>query len=159
MGGNSFTLFVSPHMWGRVPWPGPASQGGYPCQGVPHLGYPPIRPDQGVPLLGIPLPGSIPFLGVPHLGCPQSDLAGGTPCWGGWYPPGRGYPPAGGTPGRGYPPARSDRGYLRYPPGQTWLEGYPLLGGGTPLQETDGVLDMPRSVCLLRSRRRTFLFW
>ena len=30
------------------------------------------------------------------------------------------------------------------------------LPGGTPLRQTDGVLDTPRSVCLLRSRR-TFL--
>ena len=34
------------------------------------------------------------------------------------------------------------------------------MGGGYPTSYriTDGVLDTPRSVCLLRSRRRTFLF-
>ena len=35
--------------------------------------------------------------------------------------------------------------------------GYPCQGG-TPPRVTDGVLDTPQSVCLLRSRRRTFLF-
>ena len=73
---------------------------------------------------------------VPHLGYP--------PCrtWPGRYPtlatphpqPGPGgYP---GYPGQGVPPAGG------YPP--------------PPFRETDGVLDTPRSVCLLRSRR-TFL--
>ena len=70
---------------------------------VAHLGHPPIRPGQGYPCWG-----------VPPLGYSPSDLAGG---------------------------------------------GYPCRGGGvTPPQVTDGVLDTPRSVCLLRSRRRTFLF-
>ena len=87
---------------------------GVPLPGVPHLGYPPIRPGQG----------------VPHLGSPSSDLAGGVPCQGGTPP--------------------------WVTPSQTWLGGTPA-GGGTPPQVTDGVLDTPRSVCLLRSRRRTFL--
>ena len=40
-----------------------------------------------------------------------------------------------------------------------WGVGYPAGGGGgTPPRVTDGVLNTPRSVCLLRSRRRTFLF-
>ena len=56
------------------------------------------------------------------------------------------------------------------PPHRTWL-GVPLLWGtppwvtphqtmwgGTPPRVTDGVLDTPLSVCLLHSRRRTFLF-
>ena len=35
-----------------------------------------------------------------------------------------------------------------------------IRGRGTPLyRTTDGVLDTPRSVCLLRSGRRTFLFY
>ena len=48
--------------------------------------------------------------------------------------------------------------------GVLFLGGTPARGRGvpylglTPLWETDGVLDMLRSVCLLRSRRRTFLF-
>ena len=41
------------------------------------------------------------------------------------------------------------------PPGQTWPGGAPTGGGGVPHQV---VLDTPRSVCLLRSCRRTFLF-
>ena len=36
----------------------------------------------------------------------------------------------------------------------------PSQGWGTPRDRAaDGVLDTPRSVCLLRSRRRTFLFY
>ena len=70
-------------------------------------------------------------------GTPLSDLDGGTPM--------------GGTMGT---------------PHQTWTWGTPIggvpsqtwMGGGTPLRLTDGVLDTPRSVCLLRSRRRTFLW-
>ena len=77
MGGNSFTFFVSPHLQGGVPWPGPASQ----------LGCPPIRPGQGIPHLRYPTPlpqwtwlGCTPYWGVPHLRYPppppQSDMAG-----------------------------------------------------------------------------------
>ena len=51
----------------------------------------------------------------------------------------------GGTPGTPPPPIRPGWG------------GYPDQGG-TPLRLTDGGLDKRRSVCLLRSRRRTFLF-
>ena len=42
----------------------------------------------------------------------------------------------------GYPPIRPGRGIP--------------LPGGTPPRVTDGVLDTPRSVCLLCSRRKTF---
>ena len=68
-------------------------------------------------------------------------LLGGYPAWGG-YPaggyPGRGGTLAGGYPGRVPPPARS--------------------GGGYPVRTTEGVFTTRRAVCLLRSRRRTFLF-
>ena len=78
--------------------------------------------------------------------------------------------PQGGT------PARSSGGYPQ--PGGTLLVGSPLggtppwvplirpgqgvpcqvnRGGCTPPRVTDGVLETPRSVCLFRSRRRTFL--
>ena len=56
--------------------------------------------------------------------------------------PGWGVPLRGGTPPQ-VPPIG---------PGQ----GYPCWGG-TPPRVADGVLDTPQSVCLLRSRRRTFL--
>ena len=87
--------------------------------------------------------------GVPHLGCLLSDLArGGTPAGG--YPSSGtphktcpGVPLLRGSPARGYPTSGTPP--LR--PGQ----------GGTPPQVTDGVLDTPWSVCLLRSHRRTFL--
>ena len=105
--------------------------------------------------------------------------------WTGGYPDG-GYPDRG-YPTRGVPPSDLDRGYPYggypmggYPrcgtPHWTWMgvprQGYPRWGtplirpgqgmgvprqGGTPLRLTDGVFDKRRSVCLLRSRRRTFL--
>ena len=58
------------------PWVPPSDlDGGTPAMGVPHLGYPPSRPGQGVPL-----PGGYPTSGTPS---PPSDLAGGTPAGGG----------------------------------------------------------------------------
>ena len=73
-----------------------------------------------------------PWQGVPHLGYPPSDLVGAFPLLGG-TPPQQVHPPIGS--GQGVP-----------------------LPGGTPPRVTDGVLDMPQSVCLLHSRRRTFLY-
>ena len=67
---------------------------------------------------------------------------------------GGGYPSQVWWPSRdGVPPPHARSGWI------------PHLGWGTPLagvpppryRTTDGVLDTPRSVCLLRSRRRTFL--
>ena len=111
-----------------------------------------------------------------------------TPPWGGTrvrYPPG-GYPvryPLGGYPGQ-VPPGGGTRsgtpgGYPgqvppvpgQVPPGGT-RSGTPLGGtqvrypggvpgpprGGYPGRTTEGVLTTRRAVCLLRSRRRTFLF-
>ena len=89
---------------------------------------------------------------------PLSDLAGGYPWWG---VPHLGYPywtwPVG-YPSRGYPCTLA-RGYPNSgtPPSDLaggW--GVPLLGGTSP-QVIDWVLDTPRSVYLLRSRRGTFL--
>ena len=196
MGGNSFTLFVSPHLWWGGGTPARSNQlGGVTLMGVPPAwGYPtsgtptPIVPGWGYPPGGYPLwvppPPIGPGWGVPHLGTLPLDLVGGTPqgvphlgypcqTWLGGTPPqvpsnaivpGWGVPPAGGTPPR-VPPIRPGWGYPLlggYPtsgtPHQTWLGGTPCRGG-TPLRETDGVLDTPRSVCLLRSRRRTFLFF
>ena len=126
--------------------------GGYPTSGTPlsdlvgrgtHLRYPPIRPGRG---RGYPCWGGTPPW-VPHC---QTWL-GGTPAQGGTLPgttsgtpigPGWGVPLLGGTPPH-VPP----------PPNQTWLGGY-LCQGGYPT--SDGVLDTPRLVCLLRSHR-TFL--
>ena len=73
--------------------------------------------------------------------------------------------PDGGTPRPG-----PDRGVSRVPPWPGPDVGYhgyqgarngvpPYQGWGTlPVRTTEGVLAMWRSVCLLRSRRRTFLF-
>ena len=67
---------------------------GYPCRGVPHLGYPSSDlaggpPAGGYPTLGTPHQtwmGGSPARGSPTLGTPPLDLArGGTPA-------GRGYP-------------------------------------------------------------------
>ena len=106
----------------------------------PHLGSGGVSwpgPDtEGTPSLdgGYPHP-------VLDRGVPQPGPDGG---WGGY--PGQvqmwGIPWTGGYPlGGGTPPGRE----------------YPLPTGGTPrYRTTDGVLDTSRSVCLLRSRRRTF---
>ena len=113
----------------------PARSGGTPPgQGIPHLGYPPITPGLG----GTPARGTPPW--VPPV----------TPDWG--------YPCQWGVPHLGYPhqtwPGRfPSSGILPIRPGP-W--GYPCQGG-TPPRVTDGVLDTPQSVCLLRLHRRTFL--
>ena len=110
----------------------------------------------GVPGSGTPPPGGVyPGPGTPPGGYPgQVPPRGGTqvwvPPWGvlprSGYPPGgvpmSSYPPRGGVPMSGYPPG----GY----PDPPW--------GGYPGRTTEGVLTTRRAVCLLRSRRRTFLF-
>ena len=162
---------VCPHLGGGVPRPGLMGGGCTPAggvlhlryplsdlaRGVPCLGYPPVRPGWGVPLLGIPpqtwlgrypCQGGYPCWGVPHLGYPPVRPGqGSTParCTPPQVPPIG--PGRGGTPTRGVTPAGG------YCPHQTWPGGYPCQGG-----TRDGVLDTPRSVCLLRSRRRTFLY-
>ena len=151
---------------GGVPKPGPARE-------VPHLRYPlpvrpglgdmparggtPIRPGQGTRGTPPQLPPVRPGWGVP--------LLRGTPPW---VPPHQTWPGGvllpGGTPSQiPPPPIRPNWGYpcwglphLGYPPSDL-AKGYPCWGG-TPPRLTDGVLDTPRSVCLLRSRRRTFLY-
>ena len=100
-------------------------------------------------------PGQVPPPGGGYLG--QVPPRGGYP-----DPPGGGYPSQvpppypimlcnisqnamrqRGVPGSGTPPG----GGTRTPP-----------GGGYPGRTTEGVLTTRRAVCLLRSRRRTFLF-
>ena len=68
------------------------------------------------------------------------------------YHPGWGVPPPPSTWPGGYPGYPLSRPGMRYPPN-------PDLGQGTspPPQTWDGVLATRRAVCLLRSRRRTFL--
>ena len=103
-------------------------------EGVPRPG-----PDGGYP--EVPHQG----WGTPHLdleGIPQPGPDGGH--WG--TPP----PPI------WTPPTRDG-----VPPIWTWMEGTPLPEMGypppPPVRTTEGVLTMRRAVCLLRSRRRTFL--
>ena len=119
--------------WGGVPCQvqlGGYPAGGYPARGVPRQGTPSPRSGQGVPCQGVP------FSGVPCWGyqfrVPPSQvrMGGGGPLPGGTLP--------GGT-------------QVGYPPGQ-------VRRGGYPVRTTEGVLTTRRAVCLLHSRRRTFLF-
>ena len=122
---------------GQVPQPGPT--GGYPTSGTSHRAW----PGEGVPLLeGTPpqVPPIRPGGGTPGGGVPHLRFSPVGPGWGGVSH--LGYPLVG--PGWGYP-----------------TRGTPHLSdlvGGTPPWVADGVLDAPRSVCLLRSCRRTFLY-
>ena len=146
--------------------------GGYPSQ-VQIGGGTPARSDGGYPSQvqtrgtlarsdgGTPARSS--WGGYPPQ-IPPSDLAGGYPWWG-WVTPPQVPPvrPGPGVPCQGVPHLRyplSDLArvvpHLGYPPSD--LVGWYPCWGGTPPQVRDGVLDTPRSVCLLRSRRRTFLF-
>ena len=96
---------------------------------------------------GVPEPG--PARGVPEPGPARGYPDGGTQ----WGVPHLRYPiiPGwGGTPAGRYP----DGGTPMFNPSQTWPGGYPGRGGVPHWV----VLDKPRSVCLLRSCRRTFLF-
>ena len=147
---------------GGVPQPGPA-----PPRVPPHRTWLGGTPMEGYPTSGTPrtdLAGGTP-IGVPHW----SDLAGGyhdgcTPLWLPHISLARGYPTSGtppsdlargtlmeGVPHLGYSPVRPGRGVPHLGP---------LTGGGYPnsYRITDGVLDTPRSVCLLRSRRRLFCY-
>ena len=137
MGGNSFTLFVSPHLWGtgggvqvQVAGYPPSSDlagGGYPDRGHPTSGTPPQcwlggtppwvppselaggYPDQRYPNSGTPPHRS--WLGVPHLGYPHQTWLGGTPI--------------GSTPPQVHPPPSELAG------------GYPTLG--TPIRAGWGI--------------------
>ena len=93
-------------------WPGGTLPGG-----LPHLGYPPVRPGQGVPYQGVLCGGTTPQVtpsirpgwgypawGYLTLGTSPSDLVVGGVPWQGW-----GYPTLG-------------------TPHQTWPGGYPTLG-------------------------------
>ena len=124
--------------WGGT-WPGtPLGVPDWVPPGGTWLGTPPGYPPGGY-LTGYPPGGT-------WLGTPPGDLTG--------YPPGgdlTGYPGGYLT---GYPP----RGVPdRVPPQGGYLTGYPPRGG-YPGRTTEGVLTTRRAVCLLRSRRRTFLF-
>ena len=103
--------------------------GGYPAGGVPCWAYP---------------AGGYPARGYPTWVPPSQVRTGGTllgvPCQGGY--------PARGT------QVGSPLG--RVPPSQVRMGG--TLPGGYPVRTTEGVLTTRRAVCLLLSRRRTFLF-
>ena len=139
--------------------PHPDAARGYPShvqwgtsvRGVPHLRYPPLDLAGGVPHLPIG-PG---WRDSPPR-VPQHQTWGGdSPCWGGY--PTSGTPPsdlARGYPTLGTPPVKSGWGDT-----PSRVTPAPQSDLGCALwRETDGVLDTPRSVCLLRSRKRTFLF-
>ena len=119
--GNSFTLFVCPHLGG----------GGYPYPiMLCNISQNAMRQRGGTqtPPGGYPDP-------------PGGYLTGYPP-----FPPG-GYPDPPGGYLTGYPPSPPGGVPDRVPP-----------PGGYPGRTTEGVLTTRRAVCLLRSRRRTFLF-
>ena len=111
-----------------------AAGGGYPDP--PPGGYPGQVPPRGVGTWVRYPPGGVPDpRGVPGSGTPR----GGTQT-----PPGGVPDPGGGT-------------QVRYPRGG--CPGQVPPRGGYPGRTTEGVLTTRRAVCLLRSRRRTFLFF
>ena len=141
---------------GTPPWVPPVGPGrGYPEGGTPPWA-PPLNLARGYPdRMGCTPPQvppcqtwwGVPWWGVPHLGYLPLDLAGGTLM-------------GQGVPHLRYPPVRPGRGTLMggIPP---WVPPVRPGQGGTPDGEGTPprvVLDIPRLVCLLRSRRRTFLF-
>ena len=103
--------------------------------------------------------------GYPKVPIPPARSRRGKAVPQGTYPPGQGtYPPA--RSGRGYPKVPTPLGQVRtgdtprylppgqgtYPPSQVRGRGYPKV----PTPSGQG-LATRRAVCLLRSRRRTFL--
>ena len=140
--GNSFTLFVCPHLGGEVPISHNALQhfpechgavggvpcevqpGGYPGWGGTQSGNPPQVRMGGYPGRGGTLAGGVPWSGTPLGGY----LTG--------YPPG-GVPWPGGT-------------LVRYPPRPGQDGGVPCWGG-YPGRTTEGVLTTRRAVCLLHA--------
>ena len=121
--------------WHASVLPSVCPQGGYP---YPIMLCNISQNAMGQTLGGVPChiqPGGTLMGGYPARGYPARS-SGGVPCWGGG---------GGGTLVRYLPPR----------PGQDG--GYPA-GGGYPGRTTEGVLNTRRAVCLLRSRRRTFLF-
>ena len=133
---------ICPHLGG----------GGYPSQ-VQVGGV--LRP--GPAGGGVPQQGGIPPQVPPLLTWLGGTLMGGTPMG----------IPTGGTPTGGYPPHWTWLGgtltggtppWVPPSPGQTWPGWSTLTGGGGGVTPSRVVLDTPRSVCLLCSRWRTFLF-
>ena len=148
--GGGGTLARSSWGGGTPPWVPPIRPGqggtltgGTPPQVPPGQTWPggtppwvpPIRPCRGTP----------PWVPPPRWTWLEGTLTGGTPPW---VPPIR---PCGGYPDWGVP-------HLGYHPVRPGCGGTPTGGHPTSYRITDGVLDTPRSVCLLRSRRRTFLW-
>ena len=162
--GREAPTWGTPHLTGGAcPGYPPVWQGMPTWQGGTHLGYPPTW--QGVPAWGTPLFGRGRPPGVPptwqggtHLGYPPPDrgacLRYPPPVWQG--APTQGTPlsgrgaPTWGTP----PPGRGAPAWANLP---AW-QGAPTQGTPPPAGAALRVLAMWRSVCLLRSRRRTFLF-
>ena len=97
-------------------------------------------------------PGGVPRSGTPRVRYPPRGVPDQVPPRGG---PGQVHPPGGGTRVR-YPPG----GYPgQVPPPGGYPGQVPPPRGGYPGRTTEGVLTTRRAVCLLRSRRRTFLLF
>ena len=147
--GTVFSLFVSSHLGGGYPIPGLGRGGGYPWPG--QDGVTPPRPVTGYPQTWDGVPSR------PGMGYPQT--------WDRVTPPdmGWGNPP---DMGQGTLPRHG----MGYPPDLGWSTP-PDMGQGTPPDMGRGTpwnwdrvppptWDIASTcyVCLLRSRRRTFLF-
>ena len=168
------------HTGGGGPWPGPDGAGGWggtPARSRQGWGRgTPARSRLGGGGVSKPGPdkGGYPtWLGVPEMVyTPPPAGMGYNPARLGWRVPEVGYPQQGwGTPRQGWSTPSQVRmgGYPRWiPPCRYGVPPWPGQEGGTPPtgmgyppprrhRTTDGVLDTPRSVCLLRSRRTVLL--
>ena len=139
--GNSFTLLVCPHLGGGVPISHNALQHFPECHGADTWGG--TLPGPAGMGRGGTLPG--PARGGGGGGYPARSSWGGTQVW---------YPLRPGQDGGGVT-------LLGGGGTQVWSPrpGQDRGGGGYPVRTTEGVLTTRRAVCLLRSRRRTFLFY
>ena len=138
---------VCPHLGGGYPHPIMLCNISQNAMGQPG-GYP-ARSSWGGTLPGPA--GGVPCRGVPCQGGTLPGRARGGTLLGGY--PSR-VPPQQGNPPTGYPPGR-------VPPWQgAPRQGTPQPGqGGYPHRTTERVFTTWRAVCLLRSRRRTFLLY
>ena len=132
-----------------------SSNGGYPRWGTPSRdGVPPARFDRGVTQGGVPTQQG---WGTPWPGLMEREYTRWhTPSQQGWCTP---QPGLMGVPKVGTSPPSMDEVHPQpdLMGGTQGGDGVPSSRGTPQYRTIDGVLDTPRSVCLLLSRRRTFL--
>ena len=170
--GNVFSLFTFggvpishnalqhyPECYGADTWggvPGQVQLGGYPypimlCNITQNsMGQTPGGGTQPAPAGGVPCQvrthGTL-LRGYPGRVPPRPGQQGGSQVG---NPPSR-------VPPTGYPPDQDGGTLLGGYPGRVHPPGQVRMGGGYPVRTTEGVLTTRWAVCLLRSRRRTFL--